>query len=148
MDTIEVKSILLPPSLSDGLRVFVERKWPRSVDESKGNVDLWLPEIAFTPELALWMKAHPLHGNALRKRYFTALAEPAAEAALEKLYAAASRRKKVTLLHSGKDAQNTAAAILKALMEGRSKPPSPTGPAKAAAVGLRMRASRPRPSKR
>lgn len=142
---IAVKSILVPPSLSDGLRVLVERRWPRAVAREKLKVDLWLPEAAFTPELATWMAGHPEHMVALRKRYFAALATPQAEAALEQLYRQALRRRQVTLLHAGKHAENTAASILKSLMEGRGKPPSPTGPAKAAAAQGRLRAARPRP---
>ncbi len=143
---IEVKSILLPASLSDGLRVLVERRWPRRVTEAAAKVDLFLPEIALQPGLEDWLAAHPQHTLALRKRYFQTLCEPKAEAALEKLYAVAARRRKVTLLHAGRSAENTAAAILKTLMEGRRKPPSPTGPAKAAAAGLR--AARPKPRRR
>ena len=143
---IAIKSILLPPSLSDGLRVFVERKFPRNVTEESAQVDLWIPEAAFTPELAKWMATHPQHLLALQKRYFVGLREPAADAALEKLYAAAMRRKKTTLLHAGKNGENSAAALLKGLMEGRHKPPSPTGPAKAAAASGRI--ARPRPRRR
>jgi len=141
---IEVKSILLPPSLSDGLRVFVERRWPRHLNEATAKVVLWLPEVAFSRELAQWMTAHPQHALALRRRYFAGLRDPAAEAALEKLYSASLRRRKVTLLHAAKSAENSAAAILKTLMEGRRKPPSPTGPAKAAAAGMRIARAKPR----
>ena len=141
---IEVKSILLPPSLSDGLRVFVERRWPRNVEEARAQVHLFLPEIALSAELSQWFAGHPQHALVLRKRYFESLREPQAEAALERLYSAAARRKKVTLLHAGRHAENTAAAILKLLIEGRRKPPSPTGPARAAAAGVRARARRRR----
>lgn len=132
---IEVKSVQLPPSLSDGLRVLVERRLPRNSTEASAKLDLWLPQLALTRELAQWIAAHPQHLLALRKRYLIALREPQAEAALERLYAAGMRRKRVTLLHAGKHAEPTAASILKMLMEGRGKPPSPTGPAKAAAAG-------------
>lgn len=141
---IVVKSILLPPSLSDGLRVLVERKWPRNVTEKTAKVDLWIPEAAFTPELTQWMASHPRHTLALRKNYFASLRTPAAEAALERLYAASMRRKKTTLLHAGKDGEHSAASILKTLMEGRHKPPSPTGPAKAAAAVGRIAKAKPR----
>ncbi|HUS20163.1 MAG TPA: DUF488 family protein [Terriglobales bacterium] len=141
---IELKSILLPPSLSDGLRVFVDRQWPRRVTEEAAKVDLWIPEVGFTRELAQWMTSHPQHALALQRRYFAGLRDPAAEAALEKLYAKAMRRKKVTLLHATKSANDSAASILKMLMEGRSKPPSPTGPAKAAAASGRVAKAKPR----
>lgn len=144
---IEVKSVLLPASLSDGLRVLVERRLPGKMTEAAARIDLWLPEIALTRELAKWMAAHPQHIMALRKRYFLSLREPQAEAALERLYAAGMRRKKVTLLHAGKHPENTAAEMLKNLMQGNGKPPSPTGPAKAAAAGG-LRAARSRPRRR
>lgn len=124
--------------------MFVDRKWPRRVTEDAAKVDLWLPEVGFTPELTQWMATHPQHAVALHRRYFAGLREPAAEAALEKLYAKAMRRKRVTLLHATQSAGESAAAILKMLMEGRSKPPSPTGPAKAAAASGRAAKAKPR----
>ncbi|HUQ50125.1 MAG TPA: DUF488 family protein [Terriglobales bacterium] len=142
---IEVKSILHEPSLSDGARVLVERRWPAGVKKDRANLDLWLAEVGVSPELAGWFAQHPQHALALRKRYFSELVTPEALAAMEKLYALAARRKCVTLLHAGRNAENTAAAMLKALMEGRRKPPSGSGPAKAAAASGRQRAARPRP---
>jgi uncharacterized protein YeaO (DUF488 family) len=94
--------------------------------------------------LGRWMTAHPLHVAAFHRRYLAGLRAPRAEAALEKLYTAAMRRKKVTLLHVGKNGEHSAASILKLLMEGHSKPPSPTGPAKAAAAGMRAAKAKPR----
>lgn len=141
---IEVKSILLPPSLNDGLRVLVERLWPHRVTEKAAKLDLWLPEVGFSKGLSQWVAKHPQHAAALRRRYFAGLSDPTTEAALERLYVAAIRRKRVTLLHAGKNGENSAASILKMLMEGRRKPPSPTGPAKAAAAGMRMAKAKPR----
>lgn len=143
--TIEVKSILSEPSLSDGARVLVERRWPPGVKKDDASLDLWLTDVGVTPELASWFIQHPQHALALRKRYFAELATPQARTAMEKLYAMAARRKCVTLLHSGRNPENTAAAMLKALMDGRRKPPSGSGPAKAAAAGGRQRAAMPRP---
>jgi hypothetical protein len=62
--------------------------------------------------------------------------------ALQKLHTFASRRKPLTLLYSGKDAEHNPAAMLKHLLEGGKKPPTGSGPGRAAAGAGQVRAIR------
>ena len=42
------------PSRDDGSRILVERLWPRGLTKERAAVDLWLKEVAPSPELRKW----------------------------------------------------------------------------------------------
>ena len=48
------KRVYLPPSPEDGVRVLVDRLWPRGVRKSDAAVDRWLKKVAPTTELRRW----------------------------------------------------------------------------------------------
>ncbi len=56
---IKLKRIYEPPDHADGYRVLVERLWPRGMSKSRAQVDLWLKEIAPSPELRAWYSHDP-----------------------------------------------------------------------------------------
>jgi uncharacterized protein YeaO (DUF488 family) len=137
---VDVKSISAKPSRGDGIRIYVERTWARRVNKTAARVKLWLPDLAFSSALSKWANDHPRLGSNLRKRYFAELGSPEAMLALEELYAQITKERPITLLHAGHDGENTAASILKSLLEGGRKPPTGSGPAKASA-GSNVRAA-------
>lgn len=51
---ILVKRVYDPASSDDGLRVFVDRLWPRGVTKEEANIDLWLKEVAPSNKLRVW----------------------------------------------------------------------------------------------
>ncbi|HEY9165098.1 MAG TPA: DUF488 domain-containing protein [Candidatus Kryptonia bacterium] len=51
---LKTKRVYEPRSEDDGFRVFVERLWPRGVTKEKAAIDLWMKEIAPSPELRKW----------------------------------------------------------------------------------------------
>ena len=53
---IKIKRVYLQPGEEDGLRVLVDRLWPRGLTKEKASVDLWLKEIA--PSDALRRRFH------------------------------------------------------------------------------------------
>ena len=140
---ISLKRVYDPASLSDGVRVLVDRLWPRGLTKEKAKIDEWLRDLAPSDELRKWYHARPSQWVNFRKRYLVELRAPEAGAALEKLYAIANKRKQVTLLYASKNTERNNATVLKDLLDGMRKPPSTSGPA-AAAVG-RARAVRRRP---
>ena len=56
---IHVKRIYDPPSPEDGHRVLVDRLWPRGITRARAAIDLWLQEIAPSPELRQWYAHDP-----------------------------------------------------------------------------------------
>ena len=139
--SIQLKRAYDKPSVADGARVLVDRLWPRGVTKKRAAIDEWLKDLAPSDSLRKWAHANALAWNAFRKRYLKELSEPAASKALERLYDLARRRKTVTLVYSsrglGGDPERTNAGVLKELLEGMRKPPTSSGPAKAAAVPMR-----------
>ena len=70
---IQVKRIYCPVDPDDGIRVLVERLWPRGVSKEAARVDLWLREAAPSPRLRKWFRHAPERWNAFRKQYFAEL---------------------------------------------------------------------------
>ena len=59
MARIHLKRAYEQPSQSDGLRILVERLWPRGLSKEKAAVDVWFKEIAPSPELRRWFGHDP-----------------------------------------------------------------------------------------
>src|SRR5689334_2103067 len=51
---IAIKRVYEPAADGDGCRILVDRLWPRGLSKEKAGVDLWLKEIAPSPELRKW----------------------------------------------------------------------------------------------
>ncbi|MEH2511038.1 uncharacterized protein YeaO (DUF488 family) [Nitrobacteraceae bacterium AZCC 1564] len=54
MSSIKIKRIYEPAAPSDGVRILVDRLWPRGLRKEKAALDLWCKEVAPTPELRRW----------------------------------------------------------------------------------------------
>jgi len=130
------------PSLSDGQRVLVDRLWPRGVTKTRARIDHWLKNLAPSDGLRKWF-----HSNAnwpgFKRRYFKELYTPEASVDLETLYQLINDHPQVTLVYGSRDAEHNNAVALKELLEGMKKPPSSSGPAKAAAASGRVAKRRP-----
>ena len=135
--SIQLKRAHDKPSVSDGTRVLVDRLWPRGVAKDKANIDEWLRDLAPSDSLRHWYHTNSLAWTVFRKRYLHELNDPAASTALERLYLLARKKKMLTLVYASRDTERNNAAILKELLEGMRKPPSSSGPAKAAAMPMR-----------
>jgi len=139
---VAIKRAYEKPSLSDGQRVLVDRLWPRGVKKNRARIDHWLKGLAPSDALRKWFHSN---GNwpVFKKRYFKELSTPQASAELETLYRLINEHLQVTLIYASKDAQHNNAVALKELLEGMKKPPSSSGPAKAAAASGRVAKRRP-----
>jgi uncharacterized protein YeaO (DUF488 family) len=70
---IRVKRVYDPPSPDDGMRVLVDRLWPRGLSREKAHVDLWLKELAPSTELRKWFNHEPEKWDEFRRRYLQEL---------------------------------------------------------------------------
>ena len=59
MDRIKLKRVYEGVSEDDGYRVLVERLWPRGLKKEQVAMDLWLKEVAPSPELRTWFGHDP-----------------------------------------------------------------------------------------
>ncbi len=140
---VEVKRAYEKASPSDGVRVLVERLWPRGISKQRAALDAWLKDLAPSHALRRWYHARPAQWPLFRKKYLAELREPLASRAREELYELAANSHTLTLVYGSSDERHNCAVILKELLEGMRKPPASSGPAGVAA-GARRRAVRPR----
>jgi uncharacterized protein YeaO (DUF488 family) len=134
---VAVKRVYADPSPSDGLRVLVDRLWPRGLTKEKAAIKFWLRDLAPSKGLREWFHANPQGWLVFRKRYLRELVSEEGRAALEKLYATAKSAKNLTLVYASKDEERNNAVVLKELLDGGRKPPSSVG--RAALGGSRTR---------
>jgi uncharacterized protein YeaO (DUF488 family) len=106
------------PSDGDGLRVLVERLWPRGLTKERAAIDLWLKEIAPSAELRKWYGHDQAKWAEFQKRY---RAELRANAEAVKLLKQKGKEGPVTLVYAARDEEHNSALVLKMLLEGRRK---------------------------
>lgn len=141
---IAVKRVYKPASRADGVRVLVDRLWPRGLSKERAAVSEWLRDLAPSDELRRWYHARPEQWESFRKKYLRELSRPEADEMLQRLYQLALKRKRVSLLFASKNETYNNAIVLKELLEGTRKPPTGTGPGAVHALRRRDAALRRR----
>ncbi len=124
---VVVKRVYEPVSPSDGVRVLVDRLWPRGLTKESAALKFWLRDLAPSNELRKWFHANPGAWRIFQKRYLKELASAEGAAAVEKLHHLAESKRKVTLLYASRNEERNNATVLKELLEGMPKPPSSVG---------------------
>jgi uncharacterized protein YeaO (DUF488 family) len=135
--TVAIKRVYEEPSRTDGLRILVDRLWPRGLTKEKAGLTEWLRDIAPSNDLRHWYHSHSEQWLSFRGKYLKELAQPECEQALRRLYELAHRKKRLTLLYASKNETRNNAVVLKELLDGARKPPKGTGPV--GALGSRER---------
>lgn len=142
--TVTIKRVYEPAKRNDGMRVLVDRLWPRGLTKEKAAVDEWFRDLAPSNELRQWYHARPEEWQAFRKKYLKELAQPECEEGLRRLYELAHQKKRLTLLFASRNETLNNAVVLKELLEGARKPPTGTGPGAIHAMRSREAAVRRR----
>lgn len=73
MTIIQTKRVYEPAEPSDGLRILVDRVWPRGMTKEQVHADLWLKEIAPTSDLRKWFGHDRIKWEEFKRRYFLEL---------------------------------------------------------------------------
>ncbi|MCI0480880.1 MAG: DUF488 family protein [Candidatus Dadabacteria bacterium] len=71
--TIKLKRVYDKPEAGDGVRILVERLWPRGLSKNEAKVDIWLKDIAPSAGLRKWFSHDPSKWEEFRKRYHSEL---------------------------------------------------------------------------
>ncbi|MER6529687.1 DUF488 family protein [Streptomyces sp. NPDC001508] len=111
--SVRVRSVHEPPEPDDGLRVLVDRLWPRGLAEDAAGIDEWPRTLTPSAELRQWYHAGNGDYGEFRRRYAAELEKPEAAALLDGLRASA-RTGPVTLLTASKNPHQGHAAALAA----------------------------------
>ncbi len=111
---IRLKRVYDEPTREDGLRILVERLWPRGLTKEKAAVDMWLKESAPSPELRKWFSHDPEKWEEFCERYMAELEKKKEIVALLK---EKSKEGTVTFVYASKDTEHNGAVALKKFLE-------------------------------
>ncbi|NLA65844.1 MAG: DUF488 family protein [Leucobacter sp.] len=114
---VQIKRAYDTPASADGIRVLVDRLWPRGLSKQAAELDLWLKEVAPSAELRRAWHADPQghdprHFASFAKNYRAELTEPPASIALTQLVQLAHESDTLTLVYGARDEQINHAVVL------------------------------------
>lgn len=112
---VNVKRVYDDPSPADGKRVLVDRLWPRGLRKENAAIDLWLRDVAPSPELRRWYSHDPARFGEFAERYRAELTDTARAAALAELREYVSTGP-VTLLTAVRDLRYAHSAVLAGIL--------------------------------
>lgn len=110
-EKIAYRRIYDETSAADGVRVLVDRVWPRGLRKEDAHVDEWMRDIAPSTELRRWYGHDPDRFAEFRKRYLAELGTEQRQHAAARLREIA-RGKRLTLLTATRDVEHSQAAVL------------------------------------
>ena len=114
--TFAIKRVYEDPEPTDGWRVLVDRLWPRGLRKEAAALDLWLKDVAPSPDLRRWWNHDPERKSEFAARYREELAD---NPALDEVRKLSAQHDTVTLLYAAHDpGVNHAQILLDVLTEG------------------------------
>ncbi len=106
---IRVKRIYEPPEPVDGVRLLVDRLWPRGVSRESTSLDAWMREVAPSSELRRWFGHDASRWQEFKRRYAVELGT---RQDLVAEILSLARDRPVTLLYSARDPDHNQAVAL------------------------------------
>lgn len=116
---LHVKRVYAPASADDGLRVLVDRLWPRGLSKDKAQIDLWMKEIAPSHDLRARFHGHSALWDEFNEAYAKELANEPARSSVMALRGRL-RETSVTLLYAARDEQRNNAVALRNILLNQS----------------------------
>jgi uncharacterized protein YeaO (DUF488 family) len=115
---ISIKRVYEPASAKDGMRILVDRLWPRGVSKASLKYDAWVRDLAPSNELRKWYGHDPKRFAEFRRRYRQELAahRDALDALRDRL-----KGHTTTLLTATREVDLSHAVVLRALLMRRVK---------------------------
>lgn len=116
MVDIRIKRAYRAARVSDGLRILVDRVWPRGLARDRLRLSEWMRDIAPSTDLRRWFGHQPERWTAFRTAYWEELdAKPATVAHL----CERASEGPVTLVYGAKDERHNNAIALKEYLDRR-----------------------------
>jgi uncharacterized protein YeaO (DUF488 family) len=111
---IRLKRAYEKPSRTDGLRILVERLWPRGLTKERAKIDLWLRDVAPSPTLRKWFGHDPARWPEFQRKYRQELRQAGD---VLKLLAHRATEGPVTFVYAASDPEHNSALLLKEFLE-------------------------------
>jgi uncharacterized protein YeaO (DUF488 family) len=115
---IQLKRVYEKASRKDGLRILVDRLWPRGLSKERAAVKLWLKDVAPSTELRQWFGHDPAKWKQFQVRYRKELREKKDGL---KLLRQKSEQRTVTLMYGARDMEHNEALVLERVLEGHRR---------------------------
>jgi uncharacterized protein YeaO (DUF488 family) len=115
---IQIKRVYEKTSRNDGLRILVDRLWPRGLTKERAALKLWLKDVAPSTELRKWFGHDPARWKQFQARYRKELGDK--KDAL-KLLKENAKQHTVTLVYGARDEGHNEAIVLKNILEGHKR---------------------------
>ncbi len=113
MHILKIKRIYEIPDKDDGIRILVDRLWPRGVSKADAHLDFWYKDIAPAPDLRIWFNHEPEKFKEFSLRYKKELkGNEYVKKILDML-----KKHNVTLLYGAKSPEINHAIVLKNFIE-------------------------------
>lgn len=117
--TVALKRVYEQPAPRDGMRVLVDRLWPRGLSREQLAVDFWLKDAAPSGALRRWFGHEPRRWHSFAAKYRAELAQ---RTEVLSLLDEARRRGRITLLYGARDTARNHAVVLREVLEERRCP--------------------------
>ncbi len=115
IDCLRLKRAYEPAAPDDGVRILVDRPWPRGISKEEASLDSWEKDIAPSTELRQWFGHDPTRWVEFQRRYRVELRQHAD--ILDRIRAL-TRTRTVTLIYSAHDEKHNDALVLKDVLLG------------------------------
>jgi uncharacterized protein YeaO (DUF488 family) len=112
---IRLKRAYERPAADDGVRILIDRLWPRGVSKADAAIDQWAKDIAPSTALRKWFGHDPARWQEFRRRYAKEVRQHPEE--LARLRALA-KQGPITLVFSARDERHNDAVVLRGLLLG------------------------------
>jgi uncharacterized protein YeaO (DUF488 family) len=110
---LRLKRAYEPAVPEDGVRILVDRLWPRGLRKAEAALDDWLKEIAPSTGLRQWFHHDPARWPEFERRYRAELQQHTQE--VDRIRAMAKKRT-VTLVYGAHDEEHNDAVVLKKVL--------------------------------
>ncbi|BCS91317.1 MAG: uroporphyrin-III methyltransferase [Candidatus Micrarchaeota archaeon] len=111
---IKLKRVYDDMEASDGIRILVDRLWPRGLRKYTNKIDIWIKDVAPSDDLRKWFAHDPNKWDEFKVRYKEELKS---NNALKKLLNIIKENEIVTFLYASSDREHNNAVVLKEYIE-------------------------------
>lgn len=116
---INIKRVYDNSEKSDGMRILVDRIWPRGVSKEDANLDEWVKEVSPSKKLRQWFDHDSEKYEEFKEKYKKEMKQnDEQKEALKKLKKWTKQHdKKITLVYAAKDEKHNQAVVLKEILD-------------------------------
>ena len=116
--SIAIKRAYDDPSPQDGVRILIDRLWPRGLSKAKLKIDVWPRELTPSTDLRKWYGHEPARFTEFQRRYRAELAKHKDQLATLR---AMIRGRNATLITATREIDLSHAAVMREIMQRKTK---------------------------